>query len=75
MKDLVKAPFAVVKQSYARFETIERRDGQIRGCWADSFSKACSETEVSVIETASVSLEQSPGNCSDGQLMWLITHS
>jgi hypothetical protein len=75
-KDLIEggeAPFNPVRQSYARLETITRSNGKVYGCWADTFTAACSETRLSEIEGGAVLDYQAAGTCADGKVIHAIT--
>lgn len=73
--DVPSAPSIKVNQSWARFETLRRANGELRGCWNQSFSGACGETIVTAIQIGAILFEQSAGNCANGSIIWVVTHS
>jgi hypothetical protein len=64
-----------VKQVFAKKSTVRRNGGRIYGCFNDSFSGACDETEETSIQASAVIFSQGAGNCDTGGSVTIYTIS
>lgn len=71
----VAAPSAAVIQSYARFETISRKNGKLYGCWSSSLNGACSEDKITPIDEGAILFQQYANNCSSGSAVHVVTYT
>lgn len=70
-----EASAKMIKQTYAKYSSLTRKNGKLYGCFNPDFSEACEETKVTSIQLTAIEFSQYANDCSDGSGVYIITYN